>query len=60
MVQPTLPAGVADGMVEILFRESPPFDFKDPLLVEPHIGELDTAIDRYMTSEMGNHPTIPP
>ena len=53
MIPPVLPAGVADEMVEILFRESPPFDFKDLLLVGSHIEELDTAIDRYVTSEAG-------
>lgn len=58
MIPPALPAGVTDEMVEILFRESPPFDFKDLLLVGSHIEELDTAIDRYVTSETGNRPTV--
>lgn len=58
MVPPTLPAGVADEMVEILFRESPPFNFKGLLIVGTHIEELDTAIDRYVTSETGDRPTV--
>jgi hypothetical protein len=58
MAPPALPAGVADEMVEILFRETPPFEFKDLLLVGTHIGELDTAIDRYVSSETGSRPTV--
>lgn len=58
MVPPTFPAGVADEMVEILFRESPPFNFKDLLLIGTHIEELDTAIDRYVSSDTGDRPTI--
>lgn len=45
-------------MVEILFRESPPFSFKDLLLVGAHIETLDAAIDRYAATETGDRPAV--
>ena len=58
MVPPVLPPGLADEMVEILFRESPPFEFRDVLLIGEHIEGLNAAINRYVANETGQRPTI--
>lgn len=58
MTLPRLPPELADEMLEILFRESPPFSFKELLVVGAHLEEFDAALDRYVAANTGDRPNV--